>query len=225
VGGMSEMHVAHDHEPDRRLALVDPIEHAVQLNSIAEEVSAEEIVGDGTRRIITEMLRIAAGKNDEGVAQMVGLAAPQVGVSKRIAIVDMAATGMREKQSMAVLINPRIIWTSPEIVDGREGCWSCGSYCASVPRATKVTVEFYDEMGILQRKELEDFTARIVQHEIDHLNGVRCIDRVPEGEPWRLHRVDLGNAGEFDRYRTEWPHWQKTFPREEWDRFRNGDTV
>lgn len=205
-----------------RLKLVGPIESAELLNSAAEEVSEEEITLPKTQHVIDELFRIAAGKDEEGGAQMVGLAAPQVGVGKRIAIVDINATGMREKQQMQVLINPRIVEMSDDVVDGREGCWSCGSYCANVPRASRIVVEALDRGGKPISLELEGFTARIVQHEIDHLNGIRCIDRVPEGEDWRLHRVNIHDAEEFNRYRTEWPHWNKTFPRSEWKQFHDG---
>ena len=205
-----------------RLSLVDPIESAELLNAIAGEVSGEEIASPETQHIIDELLRIAAGKDEEGGAQMVGLAAPQVGIGKRIAIVDINATGMREKQQMQVFINPRIVEMADDHVDGREGCWSCGSFCANVPRASRIVVEALDRDGNPVSFEPTGFTARIVQHEIDHLDGIRCIDRVPEGEEWRLHRVDIHNKDEFDRYRTEWPHWEKTFPRSEWERFRTG---
>ncbi len=209
------------HEPES-LHLVDPVESAELLNAVAKEVSAEEISLLETQHVIDEMFRIAAGKDGEGGAQMVGLAAPQIGVSKRIAIVDINATGMREEQQMRALINPRIIEMADDAVDGREGCWSCGSYCANVPRAGRIVVEALDRDGKPISLELEGFTARIVQHEIDHLDGIRCIDRVPEDEPWRLHRVDLADTEEFNRYRVEWATWKNTFPRSEWENFRAG---
>lgn len=205
-----------------RLHLVDPINSAELLNAVAAEVPTGDIGGSDTNRIIDDMLWLAAGKDAEGGAQMVGLAAPQVGESQRIVIIDMNATGMREQQNMEVLINPVITEMADDVVDGREGCWSCGDYCANVPRASWVVVDALDRGGNTVTMRLNGFTARIIQHEIDHLNGIRCIDRVPADEPWRLHRVDKQNKDEFERYRTEWPHWQKTFPRSEWELFRLG---
>lgn len=207
-----------------RLCLVEPIANAELLNAVAVEVAPDEITSTDTVRVIGDMLWLAAGKDAEGGAQMVGLAAPQVGESKRIVIIDMNATGMREQQSMQVLINPVIAEMADDAVGGREGCWSCGGYCANVPRASWVVVTALDRDGSPVTMRLEDFTARIAQHEIDHLNGIRCIDRVPADEPWRLHRVNVQNKVEFDRYRTEWPHWDKTFPRSEWELFRRGMT-
>lgn len=205
--------------------LVDPIEFAQLLNAVAHEVSQEELTRPEIRKLIDDMLWLAAGKDKEGGAQMVGLAAPQIGVGKRVAIIDTNATGMREEQRMQTLINPRIVEQAGDFIDGREGCWSCGDYCANVPRASWVVVEALDREGDPVSIRLEGFTARIAQHEVDHLNGIRCIDRVPADEPWRMHRVDLNDKDEFDRYRTEWPHWQKTFPREEWLTFREGKQI
>lgn len=213
------------HRYSKRRELVDPIANAELLNSVSVEVATDEFASDETRGIIDDMMWLAAGKDAEGGAQMVGLAAPQIGESKRIAIVDINATGMREKQDMLVLINPEIIEMSEEVIDGREGCWSCGDYCANVPRSRVVTVRYCDDNGEPLEIRAEDFTARIIQHEIDHLNGIRCIDRVPIEEPWRLHRVNKDNKDEFQRYRVEWKTWVKTFPRDEWEKFRDGKTV
>lgn len=211
--------------PDRLppRSLVDPTEHAKLLNAIADEVTVTSISSSEIQHTIDEMLRIAAGKDEEGGAQMVGLAAPQIGVDKRIVAIDVNAGGVeRQEQCMQILINPLIIDQSAELVDGREGCWSCDDYCANVPRAAWVVLGAFDVDGSLVRQKFEGFTARIVQHELDHLEGVRCIDRVPLDQPWRLHRVHKDDPVEFERYRKEWATWQITFPREEWERFREG---
>ena len=203
--------------------LVDPLEYAQLLNSTADELTVDEARSPAIRAVIEAMLQIAAGKHEEGGAQMVGLAAPQIGVSKRIAIVDINATGMRKEQNMLVMINPRIIEQSDDAIDGREGCWSCGDFCANVPRASSATISALDRDGNPMTHTLDGFTARIVQHEVDHLDGVRCIDRVPVEEPWRLHLVNKADKDEFDSYRVNWQHWTKTFPRSEWEHFREGD--
>lgn len=206
-----------------KLALINPIEHAVFLNSVVQEVSVEPIGSPEVQYVIDEMLRIAAGKDEEGGAQMVGLAAPQVGVDKRIVIIDTAAGGTeRQEQAMLVLINSRIVEVSDELVDGREGCWSCDDFCANVPRHSWVVVEAFDRDGEPVQMRLEGFTARIAQHEADHLDGIRCIDRVPAGEDWRLHLVRKEDPAEFERYRKEWATWQQTFPREAWEKFKQG---
>jgi peptide deformylase len=205
-----------------RLALIDSLENADILNIVAEEVEADEVGSPEVERVIEDMLWLAAGKDQEGGAQIVGLAAPQVGVSKRIVIIDINATGLREKQDMIVLINPEIVEMSDEIVDGRESCWSCGEYCANVPRARSITVVALDRDGTVVTETFEGFTARIIQHEIDHLDGIRCIDRVPVDQPWRLHLVNKANMDEFNDYRANWQTWSKTFPRSEWQQFHDG---
>ncbi len=204
-----------------RLDLIDPVEHAGFLNSRSAEVAEEEVSSKEIQWIIDEMLRMAAGKGKDGedTRQMVGLAAPQVGQSKRIITIDVTATGANQEQHLLPIINPRISMHGEKQVDGREGCWSCANYCANVPRFDHIELEGWDRNGAPIQLTLDGFVARIAQHEVDHLDGIRCIDRVPEDQPWRLHRV---LPSEFERYRTEWSHWQATFPREEWDVFRGG---
>ena len=138
---MSSHEIANN-EQMPRLRLVDPITYEEILNSATETVSEMELHTAEIRHVIDEMLRIAAGKDEEGGAQMVGLAAPQLGVGKRIAIVDVNAGGTeRQEQSMVTLINPRITAHSETLVDGREGCWSCDDFCANVPRYEWVEIE------------------------------------------------------------------------------------
>ncbi len=207
---------------NQHLDLVDPAQFADLLNSVATEVSDRDVCSLETQFIISEMQRLAAGKgrNGEDTRQMVGLAAPQLGVSKRIITIDMTATGALQEQNIVAIINPRLSHTGGQVVDGREGCWSCGSFCANVPRFSRVVLEGYDEDGKPLIYKLEGFVARIAQHEVDHLDGIRCIDRVPEDEDWRLHDV---KPEEFERYRTDWPHWKKTFSRSEWEKFKVGE--
>jgi peptide deformylase len=219
---MSEKIADHNEVTDC-LKLVNPSDHAELLNSVASEVNVAEITSRKVRQIIDQMHKIAAGKHEEGGAQMVGLAAPQVGVAERIIIIDVNAGGIeRQAQEMKVLINPRVIDSSSDCVDGREGCWSCDDFCANVPRASWVDIEALDTKGHTIHQKFSGFTARIVQHEVDHLDGIRCIDRVPLEEPWRLHLVHKDNAEEFERYRKEWASWKQTFPRSEWEKFRKG---
>lgn len=107
----------------------------------------------------------------------VGLAAPQVGVSKRALLID--PSGGDEANKLQVLINPVVIWTSDEKQMGTEGCLSLPGVQLQVPRSVAVTVEYHDSTGQARRLECRDaWTARIIQHEIDHLNGYMMLDRV-----------------------------------------------
>lgn len=100
----------------------------------------------------------------------VGLAAPQVGISLRLAVV-----AFEDKEY--VLVNPRIVESSGEQV-GEEGCLSVPGIYEKVKRADRVVVEGVDEKGNPIRLEAEGFLARAFAHEIDHLNGVLFIDHL-----------------------------------------------
>ncbi len=103
----------------------------------------------------------------------VGLAAPQVGISKRILI---AAPTMKQGEEY-VIINPEIYEYTGRIT-GLEGCLSLPGISGEVPRAKKIKLRYQDRTGTAHDTELRDFFARIIQHEIDHLDGILLIDRL-----------------------------------------------
>jgi len=105
----------------------------------------------------------------------VGLAAPQVGVSKRLVVIDVNREDLDSKPLM--LINPKIQSLEGEIVD-EEACLSIPDVTADVKRAEKVTVSALNLDGESVSIEGEGFFARVLQHEIDHLDGVLFIDHV-----------------------------------------------
>lgn len=105
----------------------------------------------------------------------VGLAAPQVGHSLRLIVIDPSA-GENEKE-LKVLINPRIVERFGE-EECEEGCLSVPGYTLTISRNTAVMLEALDIEGREIRLELRDYPARIVQHEIDHLDGILIVDRV-----------------------------------------------
>ena len=109
----------------------------------------------------------------------VGIAAPQIGVLQRIAIVD--TSGHKKYGAVSsgymVLINPVIIKAEGERL-GREGCLSLPDFTANVRRAFQVEVEYSTPEGKLEKLIAEDFEAVVIQHEIDHLNGILFLDRV-----------------------------------------------
>lgn len=106
----------------------------------------------------------------------VGLAAIQVGVPKRVVTID-ATRGEEEKQPIA-LINPEIVWSSDEKSVHEEGCLSIPEYLDEVERAARVKVRFLDLEGRPQEIEADGLLARVVQHEVDHINGVLFIDHL-----------------------------------------------
>ncbi len=103
-------------------------------------------------------------------AEGVGLAAPQVGLSLRMCVID-DGTGYNE------YINPEIIKTSEETEDLSEGCLSIPDFVGIVERFTEVTVEYTDRKGNRKRKKASGLLAQAIQHEVDHLDGILFIER------------------------------------------------
>lgn len=109
----------------------------------------------------------------------VGIAAPQIGALVRVAIVD---TSEHKKfgaasQGHCVLINPEIVLREGERL-GREGCLSLPDFTANVRRSMMVAIRYQNEWGEAQTLTVEDFEAVVVQHELDHLDGILFLDRV-----------------------------------------------
>jgi len=87
------------------------------------------------------------------------------------------------------MLNPRILWRSEEVVVEEEGCLSLPGVFAEVPRAKAVRVEYQDEDGNRHFIEAQGLNARILQHELDHLDGVLFIDLLPTNERQRVLRL------------------------------------
>jgi peptide deformylase len=105
----------------------------------------------------------------------VGLAAPQVGVSQRLIVLDCAPK--EQPRQLVVAVNPEIVAREGESFE-EEGCLSVPGYYASVPRSAKVTVRFADLDGKAHLIETEGLWAICFQHEIDHLDGILFVDRL-----------------------------------------------
>jgi peptide deformylase len=106
----------------------------------------------------------------------VGLAAIQVGVPQRIVTADTAKKD--EEKKPQVFLNPEIVWSSDEKATYEEGCLSIPEYYEEVERPTQVKVRFMDLDGKTQEVEANGLLATVLQHEIDHLNGVLFIDHI-----------------------------------------------
>lgn len=122
------------------------------------------------------------------VAPGVGLAAPQIGQSLSLAVietlpkVDEEDNEIEGSRDLYVIANPEIVWESPKQVDGIEGCLSIPGYVGEVARAEAVRVRAQDRHGKKIKLRVNGWTARIFQHEIDHLNGVLYIDKLTAPE-------------------------------------------
>ena len=117
-------------------------------------------------------------------AHGVGLAAPQIGQPIQLAVIltlpeeDDEGNEIEDTRELFVIINPEIFWRSKETTKGIEGCLSIPGYLGEVDRHESVRVRGLDRHGRKIRLRLFDWTARIFQHEIDHLNGELYIDKL-----------------------------------------------
>jgi len=109
-------------------------------------------------------------------ANGVGLAAPQVGILKRMLVID--ASGKDEEPNPIFVINPKITKKSEEMQECEEGCLSVPNQYAKVVRPAAITVEYQDKTGKKVVADLDGFMAVVFQHEIDHLDGVLYIDHL-----------------------------------------------
>ncbi|MEX0912372.1 MAG: peptide deformylase [Gemmatimonadota bacterium] len=138
-------------------------------SSFLREKAAEVTeIDDDLRKLIGEMYE--AMYEAEGI----GLAGPQVGVSKRVLVVDLKS----EDHPRLALINPTVLDRSKDQEKEEEGCLSIPGVSALVERPTEVVVEATDAEGQPIRIEAEGLLARCLQHEIDHLDGVLFIDHL-----------------------------------------------
>lgn len=106
----------------------------------------------------------------------VGIAAPQVGVSRRLVIVDPSAGS--SASAMRVMVNPTIGFLSPEKDLGAEGCLSLPGLKVSVLRSKLINMKYFDLEGVAKTAILSNLEARIAQHEIDHLDGITLLDKM-----------------------------------------------
>ena len=125
-------------------------------------------VDDAARRVLDDMLETMYA------APGIGLAAPQVGVLKRLVVMDCARN--EEAPAPLKLVDPEIVWRSEALVTDNEGCLSLPEVYVDVERPDAVRVTYLDEHGTPQEVEAEGLRARCLQHEIDHLNGVLHVD-------------------------------------------------
>jgi peptide deformylase len=125
-------------------------------------------VDDGVRRLMDGMLEAMHG------ARGIGLAAPQVGVLKRVIIVD--ASRPEEEPQTYRMANPEILWRSEDEVSGEEGCLSLPEQYGDVIRPARIKVRYLDHQNEIREMETDGLLARCIQHEADHLEGVLFVD-------------------------------------------------
>jgi peptide deformylase len=177
---------------DARMALlkISKLGHPV-LRQLAVDVDPEEITQLGFQRFLDDMADTM--RESDGV----GLAAPQVYVSKRIIVIEVKGPNPRYPNQppvpLTVLINPRIVQHTPATHEDWEGCLSIPDLRGKVPRFASVEVAALDRAGKPVSLTAEGFFARIIQHEIDHLDGKIFIERMSD-----LHT--LTHLREFQKF-------------------------
>jgi len=188
------------------------------LNLVAERIPIESISSPEVQSLIGMLFRVAHGRQgDDYFPTLVGLAAPQIGVSQRVVVIGMEGVSSGEQPELKEFINPTIIEVSGRMVEGREGCFSTGRICGIVERPESVTVHAWDKEGEDFIHSFEGFTARVAQHEIDHLDGIRFPDKITN--PNKLHWVEENQYGD---YRKHWQNWSKHVSEELWKRMKTG---
>ncbi len=188
------------------------------LVRVAKEVKERNLKLPEVEADIEKMLLVALGEQkDLSKPLLVGLAAPQIGISRRIVLVDVKANGKGVVGDLRVYINPEIIWKSDEKVDWYEGCYSTDQVCGIVSRPNRIKIKALTMEGKAVEEKYEGYTARIFQHEIDHLNGVEFVSHITDDN--NLHWVE---DDEFLDYRNNqgWRNWPNKCPREKWERIK-----
>ena len=136
---------------------------------LAKRGAEVTVFDDELRTLVDEMFESMYA------AQGIGLAAPQIALSKRVCVVDIGF--QKDPKDKIVLVNPEVIFTEGRQVE-EEGCLSLPEIREKVVRAQKVRVKAQDVTGKWFEVEGEELLARALQHEIDHLDGVLFIDRI-----------------------------------------------
>ena len=154
------------------LEKTDPI-----LRQVAQPVAKEEFGSDWLKELVADMIAIMEEKG------AVGVAAPQIGISKRIIVFSTAYTKRRKPTQQipdTALINPSLKILSDKMQTDYEGCLNCGELMGQVPRALEIEYSGFDINGNVITKTATELEARILQHEIDHLDGILFLDHIED---------------------------------------------
>lgn len=142
-----------------------------QLRRRAEPVTDFRQVADACGAMVDRLREIKGA----------GLAAKQVGLPWAIAVVEVRKTDFfpeRPESPLYVMINPRIVEQSDDVIEDWEGCFSVPGLMGRVSRSRLIVVEYADPEGTEMRSHFEGYVARVIQHECDHLAGLEFVDRM-----------------------------------------------
>lgn len=137
----------------------------------AKSLAVEDFTSRATQEVIRDLSEtLAAFRRDTGFGR--GIAAPQIGSLVRIVFIRMQPTGFTSP-----LINPEIVWESSDRFELWDDCFSFPDLMVRVERARKIRVEYNDERGFRKTVEAEGDMSELLQHEIDHLDGILAVNR------------------------------------------------
>ena len=181
-----------------------------QLHKPGDLVGLKEIRTIEFQKTIESMLNFVYGKSNKGNNRIinkpttVGLSANQVGINKRISIVDLGV-GHKNYKDLQVLINPEIYWYSKTVIKRSEGCVNLPEIWGSVLRSKRIKVRALDRSGNHIQLDITGWPAILLQHEVDHLNGLLFIDRLEN--PKKAFKVKDAQLREFKKHKTEWTYF------------------
>ena len=204
---------------ERALGMIDPGHPS--LNDVAHPVVPDHIQATQIQQVIARLFETAKGQRNahqrsKANRTLVGLAAPQIGEPLCIVLIDTAITPDRKGRGrLECFINPEIVWRSRETEEGREGCFSAGPVWGLVRRPIAIKIRAFDAQGRRVERVFENFTARIAQHEIDHLSGIRFADRITVER--KRHWV---HVEEMQQYKQEYRTWKRICTLERWEAFK-----
>ncbi len=148
-----------------------------KLREVCKEVQLDELQLDETQRFVDDLIETMRDENGAGIA------APQVGVLKRIFIMECLNNPRypdNEEFPLTIVVNPTIEVIEEDYLESWEGCLSIPGLRGMLPRHNRVTLSGYDKEGVEFSKVIEGFEAVVAQHELDHLDGILFIDRMKD---------------------------------------------
>ena len=170
-------------------------EDSVQLRTPSIDVEGGDLQSAELKTLMAKMYRTVTDPSQDGV----GIAAPQVGINRRIIWVQRLD---KQDEPFECYVNIRIDSLYGETTHGREGCLSVPGYAGFVPRKTDVSISYVDlQSGERQREDVHGYTAIIFQHECDHLEGILYVDKADSvfvNEAW------MEELKQYEYPRPEW---------------------
>jgi peptide deformylase len=180
------------------------------LRTVSKPIEPKELRTPQIQNTIEQLLDYVYGQNLKGSDHprtkpiTVGLSAPQVGINRRISVVDMAI-GSNKFSDIHVLINPKVITHSQSTFTHREGCVNLPQIWGPIERYRRVTVTALDRSGTKFTIEARGWPAVLLQHEIDHLDGCLFIDYL--SDPTKAHLIKAEHFKEYNnKTALNWPY-------------------